>query len=328
MTGAGVEAAGTRADGAPGVIAREETALAADLDVAGPARVSEFTRGAVRLHVLHHADEGGVHGAWMAAELARHGYTISPGTLYPLLHRLQDEGLLTSRQDTVDGKVRRLYTLTTAGRAKLAAEKSALAELAREVLTGGGPAGGQAMRGGTHFRKDLVTDTGGKQILLDDPPGNRVELSEPARTEAQQGTRVHHATFEAHPIGQVHSSLTQIADAPNQGDQGAPDAWLVIDPELREGIRDITVGTDLLVFTWLHQSRRDELSTVPGDDPTGRPRGVFSTRSPARTNPIGLHRVTVSAVDLENTRVQVRPLEAIDGTPVIDLKPVIHPSER
>ncbi len=100
-------------------------------------RVGEFTRGAVRLHILHHAAEGEIHGAWMATELARHGYAISPGTLYPLLHRMQDEGLLTSRRDTADGKVRRLYALTAAGRVELAAERAALAELAREVLAPG-----------------------------------------------------------------------------------------------------------------------------------------------------------------------------------------------
>jgi DNA-binding PadR family transcriptional regulator len=96
--------------------------------------VSEFTRGAVRLHLLHHAAEGEIHGAWMAAELARHGYAISPGTLYPLLHRMQAEGFLRSRQHTVSGRNRRLYTITAAGRAELAEECRALAELAREVL--------------------------------------------------------------------------------------------------------------------------------------------------------------------------------------------------
>lgn len=96
--------------------------------------MSEFARGAVRLHILHHAAAGEIHGAWMSAELAGHGYRISPGTLYPLLHRMQEEGLLTSRQETVAGRVRRLYALTPAGRAELADERRALAELAREVL--------------------------------------------------------------------------------------------------------------------------------------------------------------------------------------------------
>lgn len=131
--------------------------------------------------------------------------------------------------------------------------------------------------------------------------------------------------YEVRPIGHVRSALTDVADAPNQGDQGAPAALLVINPEVREGIRDLQVGAQILVLTWLHLSRRDELSTQPGDDPTGPERGVFSTRSPARPNPIGLHRVAILAIEDGGLRVQ--PLEAIDGTPVIDIKPVIRPHE-
>ncbi|WP_137121342.1 PadR family transcriptional regulator [Segeticoccus rhizosphaerae] len=100
----------------------------------------EFIRGAVRLHILHHAAEGEIHGAWMADELAHHGYQISPGTLYPTLHRLQERRLLTSRQVVVAGRARRVYTITDTGRAVLAQERRALAELAREVL---GPDVGQ-----------------------------------------------------------------------------------------------------------------------------------------------------------------------------------------
>ncbi len=96
--------------------------------------VSEFVRGAVRLHILHHAAEEAVHGAWMAAELAHHGYLISPGTLYPTLHRMEDEGLLLSRREIVAGRPRRVYEITDAGRAVLANERRALAELARELL--------------------------------------------------------------------------------------------------------------------------------------------------------------------------------------------------
>jgi tRNA-Thr(GGU) m(6)t(6)A37 methyltransferase TsaA len=213
----------------------------------------------------------------------------------------------------------------------------------------GGPGGGQAMPDGTlpepggwnrvavevedleqtvralraagaRFRNEVVTGMGGKQILVEDPSGNPVELFEPSRADARLET-----TFVVRPIGHVESDLTDPADGPNQGDQGAPDAWLVIDPQVREGIRDITVGDDLLVLTWLHLSRRDELATVPGDDPSGRERGVFSTRSPARPNPVGLHRVTVVAVD--NSRLQVRPLEAVHGTPLVDIKPAIRTTE-
>ncbi|MFI6450584.1 PadR family transcriptional regulator [Streptosporangium amethystogenes] len=95
----------------------------------------EFLRGAVRLHILHHAAEQDIHGAWMAGELKRHGYAISPGTLYPTLHRLEADGLLTSEQRTVEGRARRVYRATQAGRAALAQDRAALAELARELLT-------------------------------------------------------------------------------------------------------------------------------------------------------------------------------------------------
>ncbi len=101
--------------------------------------LQEFLRGAVQLHVLHHACEGEIHGAWMSQELARHGHRISPGTLYPLLHRMEAAGLVTSRRDTVAGKVRRVYAATQAGREELAATREALRELAAEVLTGDEP---------------------------------------------------------------------------------------------------------------------------------------------------------------------------------------------
>lgn len=94
----------------------------------------EFQRSAVRLHILHHAAEGEIHGAWMTEELASHGYEISPGTLYPTLHRLEADGLLTSVQRVVDGRTRRVYQATRAGEAALAEDKKSLAELAREVL--------------------------------------------------------------------------------------------------------------------------------------------------------------------------------------------------
>lgn len=94
----------------------------------------EFQRGAVRLHILHHAADQEIHGAWMARELAGHGYQISPGTLYPTLHRLETDGLLVSEQRVIDGRTRRVYRATEAGRAALAEDRRALAELAREVL--------------------------------------------------------------------------------------------------------------------------------------------------------------------------------------------------
>ncbi len=94
----------------------------------------EFQRGAVRLHILHHAAETEVHGAWLTQELARHGYRISPGTLYPTLHRLEADGLLASKQRVIDGRTRRMYRATAAGKRALADDRRALAELARELL--------------------------------------------------------------------------------------------------------------------------------------------------------------------------------------------------
>jgi DNA-binding PadR family transcriptional regulator len=94
----------------------------------------EFLRGAVQLHILHHAAEGEIHGAWMSRELAEHGYEISPGTLYPTLHRLEEDGLLTSRKAIEDGHVRRVYAITAEGRKALTRMRKALRELADEVL--------------------------------------------------------------------------------------------------------------------------------------------------------------------------------------------------
>jgi tRNA-Thr(GGU) m(6)t(6)A37 methyltransferase TsaA len=179
---------------------------------------------------------------------------------------------------------------------------------------------------GTRLRNEIVHGVGGKQILIEDPSGNPVELFEPTRAEARLdvGTDAVPPMEDCllQPIGRVESTLVDTADAPNQGQQGAPDAWLLINPEVREGIRDLEVGSDILVLTWLHQARRDELATRPGDDPTGPELGVFSTRSPARPNPVGVHRVTIIA--REEGKLRVRPLEAINETPVIDIKPVLR----
>jgi tRNA-Thr(GGU) m(6)t(6)A37 methyltransferase TsaA len=122
-------------------------------------------------------------------------------------------------------------------------------------------------------------------------------------------------------VGHVESSLTDPAAAPKQGSEGAPAAWLVFDPEVAEAARDLAVGDEVFVLTWLHRGRRDVLAVHPRDDPRNPETGVFSTRSQDRPNPVGLHRVTVAAV--EGTRVLVRDLEAVDGTPIVDVKPVL-----
>lgn len=129
--------------------------------------------------------------------------------------------------------------------------------------------------------------------------------------------------YEAIPIGWVESPLTEPAHAPRQGYLGAPQAWLVFSPQVAEGIRDLRAGEHIIVLSWLDRARRDELSTVPGDSPGSPPRGVFSTRSPNRPNPIGLHRVQILAID--GLRVLVSDLEALDRTPILDVKPVLDP---
>ena len=128
-------------------------------------------------------------------------------------------------------------------------------------------------------------------------------------------------SYVIRPIGYVESPLVDRESAPKQGSEGAPDAWLVFDPDFAEGIRDLAVGADVFVLTWLHQSRRDVLAVRPRDDPQNPETGVFSTRSQDRPNPIGLHRVHISAI--EGLRVLVRDLEAFDGTPIVDVKPVL-----
>ena len=123
-------------------------------------------------------------------------------------------------------------------------------------------------------------------------------------------------------VGRIESSLTRREDAPMQGSEGAPDAWIVFDEGVREAARDLGVGDDVLVLTWLHEADREIHAVHPRDDLTVPERGVFSTRSSDRPNPIGLHRVEI--VEVKDLRIRVRPLEAIDGTPVVDVKPVLR----
>jgi tRNA-Thr(GGU) m(6)t(6)A37 methyltransferase TsaA len=120
-------------------------------------------------------------------------------------------------------------------------------------------------------------------------------------------------------LGRVESPLTDRAAAPKQGDEGSPEAWLHFHQPYAEGLRDIMPWQEILVITWLDRAVRDVLSTRPRDDPDRPETGVFSTRSPDRPNPLGLHRVTVLAVD--GLRLQVSGLEALDGTPIVDVKP-------
>jgi tRNA-Thr(GGU) m(6)t(6)A37 methyltransferase TsaA len=222
---------------------------------------------------------------------------------------------------------------------------------------GGGPGGGQAMpdgsmpepggwnrfsvevtdlegkveqlrQGGVAFRNEIVTGVGGRQILINDPSGNPVEMFEPTRTEARlvHDGAADDRSYELRPIGFVESTLVDVADAPNQGDGNAPEAWLVFKPEVRDGMRDLKVGDEIIVITWLERAPRDVLATFPGSDPAGPVLGVFSLRSPERPNPLGLHRVPITAID--DTRVQVPHLEVINGTPIVDVKPILDLTER
>ena len=126
------------------------------------------------------------------------------------------------------------------------------------------------------------------------------------------------------PIGFLHSPLKQREEAPRQGREGAPDAWLEVEPAVAEGLEGIEVGQELILVTWLHQSQRDVLRVHPRSDESLPLTGVFATRSPDRPNPLGLHRVTV--LEVAGSRLKVGPIEAIHGTPVVDIKPVLNQS--
>ncbi len=128
--------------------------------------------------------------------------------------------------------------------------------------------------------------------------------------------------MELFAIGTVKSPLTDRATAPKQGDEGAPEAWLVFESSFAPGLDGIAVGDEILVLTWLHRARRDVLRVHPRGEPDRPEQGVFNTRSPDRPNPIGLHRVTVLSIDGNSLRVS--NLEALDGTPLLDVKPLLR----
>jgi tRNA-Thr(GGU) m(6)t(6)A37 methyltransferase TsaA len=127
--------------------------------------------------------------------------------------------------------------------------------------------------------------------------------------------------FTVRPIGHVESPLTSTADAPRQGDEGAPEAYLILDPIVQAGLDGIGVGDEIIVLTWLHEADRSVLKVHPRGDLNRPEQGIFSTRASSRPNPIGLHRVRVLGMD--GLRVHVSDLEAIDGTPIVDIKPVL-----
>jgi tRNA-Thr(GGU) m(6)t(6)A37 methyltransferase TsaA len=136
-----------------------------------------------------------------------------------------------------------------------------------------------------------------------------------------------HAQYLLRPVGMVHSSLRSREGCPKQGTEGAPEAWIEIHSAFTDALDGITVGSEVLILTWLHEGRRDLLRVHPRGNPNEPLRGVFATRSPDRPNPIGLHRAEVLEIQ-KPCRIRVRPLEALDGTPLIDMKPVMPESEE
>src|SRR5215472_2692296 len=123
-----------------------------------------------------------------------------------------------------------------------------------------------------------------------------------------------------YPIGVIRSAIQTLAQAPKQGPEGGPDAWLEVNESVAEGLDGLAKGDELILLTWLHRANRDVLKVHPRLDPQRRLTGVFATRSPDRPNPIGIHPVTIR--EIQENRLRIGPIEVIDGTPVIDIKPV------
>lgn len=154
------------------------------------------------------------------------------------------------------------------------------------------------------------------QLVEDEamPPPSDSGSREPQVTQPRE-------EYSLYPIGHLRSTLRAPSEAPRQGSEGAPDAWLEVDAAFARGLSRLAPGDEVIVITWLHRANRDVLEVHPRGDPALPLTGVFATRSPHRPNPLGLHRVTVR--ELSGTRLRIGPIEAIDGTPVVDLKPVL-----
>ncbi len=133
-------------------------------------------------------------------------------------------------------------------------------------------------------------------------------------------------SYTIEPIGTVRSELKSLEAAPLQGDEGAPAAWLELTARVAQGLVGITAGDEVIVLTWLHLAQRDVLQVHPRGRSDRPLTGVFATRSQDRPNPVGLHRVTV--MEVAETRLRVAPIEAVDGTPIVDIKPVLTPGDR
>ena len=131
--------------------------------------------------------------------------------------------------------------------------------------------------------------------------------------------------YSLNPVGHIRSKLRDLNEAPRQGSEGAPDAWLEVAPAFARALHRLRAGDEVIVISWLHRADRTVLEVHPRSDPNNPLTGVFGTRSPDRPNPLGLHRVTVR--EISGTRVRIGPIEAIDGTPVVDIKIVLDPGE-
>jgi tRNA-Thr(GGU) m(6)t(6)A37 methyltransferase TsaA len=135
-----------------------------------------------------------------------------------------------------------------------------------------------------------------------------------------------HDRYELVTIGRIESALKELREAPRQGEEGAPEAWVSIEARFAEALEGLAVGQDVLLLTWLHRADRAVMKTRPRNNPAAPLTGIFATRSPDRPNPVGLHRVTI--LELRGPRMRVAPLEAIDGTPVVDIKPALTIADK
>ncbi len=177
--------------------------------------------------------------------------------------------------------------------------------------------------GARSLEEPIDTPYGDRRGMVEDRWGNVWQIANFKNLSAQPAasTEREPAAFDLAPVGYVRSSLMERKQAPKQGSEGAPHAWIDLKSTVADGLGGIRVGDEMVVITWLHQGKRDVLKVHPRGDTNAPLAGVFATRSPDRPNPLGLHRVIVLAI--EGTKLQVRPLEAIDGTPVVDIKPVL-----
>jgi tRNA-Thr(GGU) m(6)t(6)A37 methyltransferase TsaA len=165
---------------------------------------------------------------------------------------------------------------------------------------------------------------GDRRAMVEDRWGNVWQLAThqgQVATESAVTVPADAGRFVLTAVGAVRSTLIELTEAPRQGDEGAPDAWIDLDGGFADALGGLRLGDEIVIVTWLHQSKRDVLKVHPRGDPNAPLTGVFATRSPDRPNPLGLHRVTVLAID--GTKLKVGPMEAIDGTPIVDIQPVL-----